>query len=88
MTESGVSKLIAQRCGGDEPDMTTRPVLPEIGIGITGDLPMRGSHLGRIYADCELLPKTTNRTGVNELLILYLVFAATITTRYRKVISE
>jgi hypothetical protein len=68
--------------------MTTRPVLPDIGIGITGDLPMRGSHLGRIYADCELLPKTTKRTGVNELLILYLVFAATITTRYRKVISE
>jgi hypothetical protein len=37
--------------------MTTRPVLPEIGVGIAGDLPMRGIHLGRIPATSKSFRK-------------------------------
>ena len=38
-------------------------------------------------ADLDAAEKIDAGTGGNKLLILYLVFAATITTRYRKDIS-
>jgi hypothetical protein len=38
-------------------------------------------------AEIDAAEKTYAGTGGNKLLILYLVFAATITTRYRKDIS-
>ncbi|TIX89395.1 hypothetical protein BSK43_022715 [Rhizobium sp. P44RR-XXIV] len=42
-----------------------------------------GRH-GVFCADADAAEKTHAGTGGNKLLILYLVFAATITTRYRK----
>jgi hypothetical protein len=41
----------------------------------------------RVFARFSASKKSDIGAGDNKLLILYLVFAATITTRYRKVIS-
>ncbi|AYG65976.1 hypothetical protein CCGE531_08160 [Rhizobium sp. CCGE531] len=46
-----------------------------------------GDRRGGFCVDLDAVEKIYAGTGGNKLLILYLVFAATITTRYRKLIS-
>ena len=84
MTESGLSNLIRDVAAATGPGGITRTG-PQLEIGFE----FRAMHQYRwrreaFCADVEAAKKTHAGTGGNKLLILYLVFAATITTRYRK----
>jgi hypothetical protein len=65
----------------------TRPVLFKIRAWNQGVASMMDGSREGTFARFLTSKKVTSGAGDNKLLILYLVFAATITTRYRKDIS-
>ncbi|TGE96939.1 hypothetical protein C9417_14910 [Rhizobium sp. SEMIA 4088] len=84
----GSFKVNGRRCGGD---WTRRGYEGWFSIRnriwIQGVSPVQVARREGFCAGIETAEKIYAGTGGNKLLILYLVFAATITTRYRKDIS-
>ena len=69
-----------------EPEVTS-PVLPGKLNAKSGCCAVKGGNARGEFCAFFQPQKTTSGTGKNKLLTLYLAFAASLTTRYRKIIS-
>ncbi|TQO80449.1 hypothetical protein FFE80_04920 [Rhizobium rhizogenes] len=85
----GSFKLNKNRCGGDWARRNNEGLVLNSKSDLNSGRCTNAGGAVRLFVPMSMLPKKTHAgTGGNKLLILYLVFAATIATRYRKVISE